>query len=128
MNADTTRRSILAAFPALAVAVPPAVALPPPKVDDPIFAAIEAYKREDERLMNWYLDESTEEVAQACGAHDRATPVGKIVPTTVGGAAALLALYCDGDPWENGHTVWGQHAVRNVLVALNQLAAEGASK
>jgi hypothetical protein len=50
MSTDTTRRGILAALPALAIAVSPAAALganPALPAVDPVFAAIEATREED---------------------------------------------------------------------------------
>jgi hypothetical protein len=98
----------------------------PERIDtaDPIFAAIEAYKREDRRLIDCYGRESTEEAARACRKHSRTTPIGKIIPTTVAGAAALLDLYCKWEPWKNGDLAWTPRAVKNVLVALKRLALE----
>jgi hypothetical protein len=134
MTTDTTRRGVLAALPALAVAVSPAVALsalPAPTADDPIFAAIEEYQRADHENYESdvaYGEAGTEELAERVGAADEAyqAAVDELIrtnPTTLTGTAALLAFWRETNPIQWGAMRWHLPVLQNTVDALNRLAA-----
>jgi hypothetical protein len=118
------RRCLLAGVPAIAVAMAPAAAtalgvLPSAVADDPIFAAIDALKKADHEYTETYLDYEGDSWRDAypdlAGVYDAAClAMAETVPTTVAGAAALLGVYCDDDPWFAGSRSWHEPALRNL--------------
>lgn len=166
MKSDTalSRRGILAAISGVAVTVAPAAAnalsaLPAAEAVDPIFAAIEGYRRADvetdeahraydeacdkackkfgpwprledseEAWDAWWDQTGTGELAERSGDAEDAFEAAiddlkETTPTTLAGAAALAAFYCEVNPWES-EMDWHKPAMRNLADALNRLASQ----
>jgi hypothetical protein len=171
ITSRATRRSLLAGIPAAAAAIAvPATAtalseLPTQPADDPIFAAIEEYKRADHEVLDlseeydlahsrtlnnfkpwptgdvdkevwdawwertgFYNLESVARYYDARDAFDAAIDeLIEIRPTTLAGAAALLTLWCETNPLEDGAMCWHGPVVRNLSDVLRRLTAEAQS-
>ncbi len=117
----TTRRSLLASFPAIAAAMAPVTAtalgeLPASMAADPIFAAIEVYRQAEQEIAE-YCDADAEEDWTAA-----ALELAGTTPTTLAGCTALLTLYVEDEPWFNGSPHWHEHAMRNLADALTKLS------
>lgn len=99
-------------------------------MDDPIFAAIAEYKRADREAFeaDTAFDDARHDsgpnpwrdrTAAANEAYQNAcAELAATIPTTIAGAAALVALYVDDDPWEGGEKAWHRPAMQNLTFAL----------
>lgn len=105
-------------------------------MDDPIFAAIEAYRRADREIadadtafQNASHDPGPNPWRKRYAAADKAyrkacTEMAATIPTTIAGAAALIDLYVGENPWAWGGRPWHEYALVNLSVALKRLAIE----
>ena len=135
MSMKTTRRSILAAVPAIAAVMVPASAtapsgLPAGAADDPIFAAIAEHKAAIEAWVSVEDDEASGEALD----HERDVfeRLFRTVPTTTAGVAALLT-YLASPEHPGGESILvtiaeysgelQEVAVRQMLAAATVLAA-----